>query len=567
MHLVERCRGCMAPDAGTEFCPACGWQRMAGAASVLHLSPGTVLQNMYLVGRALGQGGFGITYIAWDMQLQRKVAIKEFFPQTLASRIPGGTAVTASGQSQSDFEHGLKGFMNEGRILARFSDHPCVVSVLNLFEANRTGYLVMGYLDGVTLARMLTTSGGRMPFDAAREIMMRVMDGLREVHAQGLLHRDISPDNIYITNQGLVKILDFGAARFEAGERSHSLSVVLKEGFAPEEQYRRSGNQGAWTDIYAAAATLYKCITGMTPPPALDRLHDDTLKSPRELGVAMPAAPEAALKRALAVKAGDRFQSIESFQAALAGTGAPADRVEQDKRQDAPAPRKSGFAKWWIGVLVAIGIVIAAIVVMAQKAEQDRSAELRAEQVREEENARKKKEADDLAQQLAQQQKQKQDQDRQAEGPKNPESGGESYNDRVEKWLIQRQDELGPQGYTVTLVNGCSKSSSISVAARFKAPDDSNKWMTLGWWTLEPNKSLKPNIVSTDGNFYFFAESADIKWDGRDDSESVQAPVVNNGFVHMDGVDIEGKEKRTVNMFHRYYDSPGNHNLQLTCDK
>ena len=321
-----RCLGCMAPDSGAAFCPACGWQRTAGAASVLHLEPGTLLQNTYLVGRALGQGGFGITYIGWDMQLQRRVAIKEFFPQVLASRMPGASTVTASGaQAKADFQHGLQGFLNEGRILARFSDHPCIVSVLNLFEANRTGYLVMGYLDGVTLARMLTGAGGRLPYEAAREIMMRVMDGLREVHAQGLLHRDISPDNIYITNQGLVKILDFGAARFEAGERSHSLSVVLKEGFAPEEQYRRSGHQGAWTDVYATAATLYKCIAGVTPPPALDRLHEDSLKSPRELGVTMPAAAEGALMRALALRAGDRFQSIESFQEGLAGTARPAE--------------------------------------------------------------------------------------------------------------------------------------------------------------------------------------------------------------------------------------------------
>ena len=233
------CMGCMAPATGAPFCPACGWQKGAGAGSVLHLPPGTLLHDCYLVGRVLGQGGFGITYMGWDTQLQRKVAIKEYFPQVIASRLPGGSTVAPTGaRVQSDFEHGLEGFMNEGRILARFADHPCIVSVLNLFEGNRTGYLVMGYLDGVTLSQSLTAAGGKLAYDTAREIMIRVLDGLREVHGQGLLHRDISPDNIYLTRQGPVKILDFGAARMAVGERSQSLSVVLKEGYAPEEQYR-----------------------------------------------------------------------------------------------------------------------------------------------------------------------------------------------------------------------------------------------------------------------------------------------------------------------------------------
>jgi len=572
-----RCLGCMAPDSGAAFCPACGWQRTAGAASVLHLEPGTLLQNTYLVGRALGQGGFGITYIGWDMQLQRRVAIKEFFPQVLASRMPGASTVTASGaRAKADFQHGLQGFLNEGRILARFSDHPCIVSVLNLFEANRTGYLVMGYLDGVTLARMLTGAGGRLPYEAAREIMMRVMDGLREVHAQGLLHRDISPDNIYITNQGLVKILDFGAARFEAGERSHSLSVVLKEGFAPEEQYRRSGHQGAWTDVYATGATLYKCIAGVTPPPALDRLHEDSLKSPRELGVTMPAAAEGALMRALALRAGDRFQSIESFQEGLAGTALPAEQPSRpvSPRPAAPVPlppRKSGTAKWWIGGLALIALVAAGLVVgaNAEKAEQDRLAAQHAEQIRQDDEARKKQEADAAAQLLAQ--RQKQEQDRQEEQRKQAEKeaagDGGSLPDRVAKWLQQRQDQLGPEAYTMTFVNGCSKGGPVDIVARFKAPDDSNKWMTLGWWKLQPDKSLQPGIVTTDGNLYFFAENDDVKWDGGADSESVQAPVVNDSFAHVDGSEIEGKEKRTVKMFHQYYDSPGNHTLRLTCDK
>ena len=312
--------GCMEPHAGAASCPECGWKRSTPPESALHLAPGTRLHNQYVVGRVLGQGGFGVTYLGWDLQLERKVAIKEYLPQALASREPGSSTVAPiTGPLRESFDYGLQSFLKEGYILARFDDHPCIVSVIGLFEQNRTGYLVMAYLDGVTLAQSLAAHGGKFPCGAAVQIMMRVMDGLREVHEQGILHRDISPDNIYLTRQGPVKILDFGAARVAIGERSQNLSVVLKEGFAPEEQYRRSGNQGPWTDIYATAATLYRCITGITPPPALDRLHHDTLRSPRELGVEIPRNVEAALLRGLAVSAGRRFQSIEAFQSALQG--------------------------------------------------------------------------------------------------------------------------------------------------------------------------------------------------------------------------------------------------------
>src|SRR5579883_405748 len=156
----ELCLGCMAPDTGAPFCPYCGWKRAADSGSVLHLRPGTMLHNCYLVGRVLGQGGFGITYLGYDTLLQRKVAVKEYFPQVIASRLPGGSTVApTSNQVMGDFQHGLQSFMNEGRILARFADHPCIVSVLNLFEDNRTGYLVMGFLEGVTLAQSLGMAG------------------------------------------------------------------------------------------------------------------------------------------------------------------------------------------------------------------------------------------------------------------------------------------------------------------------------------------------------------------------------------------------------------------------
>ena len=180
----------------------------------------------------------------------------------------------------------------------------------------------MEYVEGVTLKEYLAKKGGQISFEEAKGIMMPVMDALREVHQAGMLHRDISPDNIYITTAAQVKILDFGAARYFAGEQSKSLSVILKSGYAPEEQYRSKGKQGPWTDVYATAATLYRVITGQTPPEALDRMAEDTLTPPSRLGVAIPPPAEQALLQALAVNAGQRFQTMGEFQQALLGDAA-----------------------------------------------------------------------------------------------------------------------------------------------------------------------------------------------------------------------------------------------------
>jgi len=375
MNTSNRCMGCMETIGGGGPCPSCGWDPAAQPAATQHLTPGTLLEGNYIVGRALGQGGFGITYLGWDQRLSRKVAIKEYFPQTLASRQMGNTMVIATTTAvQDDFTHGLESFMREAQILARFGDHPCIVSVQNLFNANGTGYMVMGYLEGMTLAQYLVKEGGKIPFETASRILLPVMDGVREVHAQGLLHRDISPDNIYLTRQGPVKILDFGAARFAVSERSQSLSVVLKEGYAPEEQYRRSGNQGPWTDVYAIGATLYRAITGAAPASALDRLHQDTLASPRSSSIPMPAAAESALLRALAVRQKDRFLSVEEFQKALIPPTAsePAARVESvglksvESVELKPNARSPFGWGWAVGAL-ALALVVAGGLVWTQR--------------------------------------------------------------------------------------------------------------------------------------------------------------------------------------------------------
>jgi serine/threonine protein kinase len=218
-----------------------------------------------------------------------------------------------SGQAGEQFAYGLDRFLDEARALARFDQHPGIVTVKSFFRAHGTGYCVMDYVEGLTLRQYLERQpGGRIPVEQAWRLLQPVMDALRAVHKEGLLHRDLAPDNIYITRDGRVKLLDFGAARFAAGEHSRSLSIILKPGYAPEEQYRTRGKQGPWTDVYGLAATLYRAITGTVPPEALDRLDQDDLVAPSRLGIGITAGQEEVLLKALAVKADARYSRCKA---------------------------------------------------------------------------------------------------------------------------------------------------------------------------------------------------------------------------------------------------------------
>ncbi len=324
MNAETLCANCMEECGDAAVCPHCGRPPIAPPDSPLQLPPRTILHDQYVIGRVLGHGGFGVTYIGWDMNLARKVAVKEYMPHGVATRTGGApTVVPFSGQSQRDYEWGLEKFLDEARVVARFSNHPGIVSVLNFFRANGTAYLVMEFLDGDTFQQYLARKGGRITFNWAVRIMTPAMDALCEVHRIGLLHRDVSPDNVFLTKSGQVKVLDFGAARYALSQQSRNLSIILKEGYAPEEQYRTKGNQGPWTDVYAVAATIYRAITGVVPPPALDRLEVDELLLPSALGVEIPAGGEATLMKGLAVRAANRFQSMEDFKTEIAGNSAP----------------------------------------------------------------------------------------------------------------------------------------------------------------------------------------------------------------------------------------------------
>lgn len=302
------------------LCPRCGGSRRDLKVNPHHLKPGTVLQGKYLVGGVLGEGGFGITYIGLDLVLEIRIAIKEYYPSGVVNRNHNNSdrVVPGIGGNEEVFDRGKKSFMEEARILARFVDEPGIVGVRDLFPVNNTAYIIMDYLEGVTLKRYLDQEGP-IRLDRLLELLLPVMRSLERVHGQGLIHRDISPDNIMMLKNGALKLLDFGAARDISAADEKSRSVMLKRGYAPEEQYRSKGRQGPWTDVYALSATIYKCLTGITPEDGVERVFEDRLRRPSELGVAISEAQEKALLHGMAILPESRCQSVRELCRGLCG--------------------------------------------------------------------------------------------------------------------------------------------------------------------------------------------------------------------------------------------------------
>jgi serine/threonine protein kinase len=320
----EFCHTCFVDLAPGEKCSRCGDARSPAAGTGDVLLPGSVLGGKLKVGRLLGRGGFGATYLAWDINLRVRIAIKEFLPRQLAARESGATRIHPFPGSEDAFNVGLQQFLSEARNLARFRDHPGIISVLDFFPENGTGYMVMEYLDGSTLEQYIASVGG-LDVSVALRLLVPVADALRACHAVGLIHRDISPDNIFLTMDGRVKVLDFGASRFAIGSQSANLSVILKEGYAPFEQYQKNGRQGPWTDIYALTATLYRLLTGELPVAAPDRVAGTPLPPPSEKGVEISRRLQALLDKGMAIQPEQRYRTIDGFlddlQAALRTSG------------------------------------------------------------------------------------------------------------------------------------------------------------------------------------------------------------------------------------------------------
>lgn len=384
------CYNCFQETAGGGgSCPCCGFDLAENERKYpTALRAGTVLNQRYIAGRVLGQGGFGITYLAWDRNLDTKVAVKEYLPGELADRTEGGKVSVMSADRLDEFTYGAERFKEEAAVLAKFMGQPGIAGVTDRFDENGTSYFVMDYIEGISFKTYIANAGGKISPQEAMDVMIPVLRALTAVHGEGLIHRDVTPDNIYITKDGNVKLLDFGSARYSMGDKSKSLDVILKVGYAPKEQYIRRGRQGPYTDVYSCAACLYAAITGYLPPESLERLDHDTLIPPSEAGAEIPLYLERAILKGLAVQPEDRFQTAEEFLNALEGQQvvfypeAPETGRQKERRERKPAGRKVPLFSALLGGAAAIAIFFTVVSMAGRERTEDPHFSLAAEEDR-----------------------------------------------------------------------------------------------------------------------------------------------------------------------------------------
>lgn len=378
MDISNLCIKCMMEkNSPAERCEHCGFLPTEATASSRHLSIPSILNGKYYVGMVIGEGGFGITYIGLDLNLQMRVAIKEYYPNECATR-ESNTVRPLSGELGSVFDKGRNKFIDEARVLAKCSDFAEIVKVKEYFQENDTAYIVMEYIDGVNLKDYLKSKGGRLSVDETLQMMKPVIGSLEGVHNLGLIHRDISPDNIMIKKNGEIRVLDFGGARDFAAGADKSRSIMLKRGYAPEEQYYSNGVQGPWTDIYALCATMYRCITGEIPPEALERYNQDNLKPFSAFQISAPEV-EGILRKGLCVSKEGRFQRMKDLYDILyvnrvqAIIPPPPPVYRQDPYSTALPPQpprtiNNGTPAWLkLMVAAAAGILVALILLLFVK--------------------------------------------------------------------------------------------------------------------------------------------------------------------------------------------------------
>ncbi|MCI7623914.1 MAG: protein kinase [Clostridiales bacterium] len=364
--MSEYCPSCMAENTdGAEKCSVCGGD-MRAQNRQHQLPVMTILEGRYLIGKVLGEGGFGITYIGLDLRLEERVAIKEFYPTGSVTRYAKHSEAVEATSAEGEIllEREREKFLNEARTMSRFSGESSIVHVKDFFYANSTAYIVMEFIDGETMQQRLKENGPENDFNKLLDMLRPVIKDLDDVHRAGFIHRDISPSNLMVDKSGSVKLLDFGTAREVNEDGEKSLSIVLKPGFAPEEQYRRRGQQGPWTDVYALCATIYKLCTGVTPEVSVDRLAVDSLEPPSKFGVKINPQQEAVLARGLAVRREDRIQSaaelLEDLDKAAAGIAAAQENYsvqpKADKRKEPRKPKKGQTVLAAIAAVLVIGI-------------------------------------------------------------------------------------------------------------------------------------------------------------------------------------------------------------------
>lgn len=401
---VQRCYKCMKKRSVSPICKYCKDDAQK-PNSPYQLAAGSILKERYFIGRAIGQGGFGITYIGWDMDSDSRIAVKEYFlsgacvRNTLASNdaIASSDAfassdgkapskVTASSEvrctdlgAQERFTSQKKRFLKEYKTLSELSGISGLVQVKDFFEENNTAYIVMEYVEGITLRQYVEKQGGKLSGRETFELLKPVMESLEKVHKAGVVHRDVSPDNLMVLEDGGVKLLDFGTVR-EVSDYAVSKPLtmttesILKQGYAPLEQYQSKGSLGPWTDVYALCATACYCLTGTAPPEAIGRLLQDTPVALREAGAEVSEYEESVLQKGMALRTHDRIPDMEKLYDALfhsheqqAGQPYQHGLVASDDYEN---PQEEGafykglqallFGKFWYFILLAVVVGICA---------------------------------------------------------------------------------------------------------------------------------------------------------------------------------------------------------------
>lgn len=329
------CLNCFGTlDARTRICTHCGANAAQDQSLVGALPLRTVLGGRYLIGKPLGRGGFGITYKAYDLLTRTCVAVKEFFPKGYTKRIPHSCVVDiGSAENSNVFNYWLTAFIQEAKVLTSIKHLDGIVNIHDFFLSNNTAYIVMEYLNGMSLHRFINGRGGRLHINETLNIMRPVIETLLRLHQHGVIHKDVSPENIQIVDNKVIKLIDFGAASIYT-QNVQKPFFVLKKGYSPIELYSQGGTQGPWTDIYELAATIYTCLVGNPPPEATERRLNDKIVPPSALNVKIQPVREKTLLKALAVYPKDRYSNIAAFQQMFYGEFLPNSVVHTARPQD-----------------------------------------------------------------------------------------------------------------------------------------------------------------------------------------------------------------------------------------
>lgn len=378
MDYNYRCMGCMQEQLDFSIpCPHCGYTEQPNKAGQLPVR--SFLLNKYIIGKSLGAGGFGITYIGFDIHLLKRVCIKEFYLGGISWRDRDGFTVCCNAEYMQRFNHEKSRFIEEARVLAQLDDQPGVVKVLNYFEANQTAYIVMDYVEGKSLRSYINEHGGKLSPVETFSLLRPVVQALATMHAKGIVHLDISPSNIMLTERGVAKLIDFGAAK--GRNKDLNSDKVFKKTYSPIEQRTLDGQIGTYSDVYALCATFYEILTGQRAVGSLERQAGTPMYSPRQYGIGITSEQEQAIISGLAIDPKDRIQSAadlyfylyaqddmtasqsNAFHAAIQNSHAGSQLVlnalaEEKKRRDKNKKMVIGISATAFTVIVALAVVL-----------------------------------------------------------------------------------------------------------------------------------------------------------------------------------------------------------------